>query len=276
MASKKRVAAQRFADPRVEEILAELSALGSERNRAGMARYGINVERAFGVSVMVLRKMARRWRRDHTLAQALWASGNHEARLLACFVDDPAQVTEAQMEAWARDFDSWDLCDQAATQWCRSGKAGPPRSARPAGCAPSACSSRLDPSAFGWAKAKDWANRDEEFVKRAAFSMMAGLATHDKVAPDAAFTRLLPLIARGAFDERNFVKKAVNWALRGIGKRNLVLHGRALACAERILAQAERRDPKSPEARAARWVAKDAIRELNAPKTRAAVAARGA
>ena len=231
--------------------MAELSAWGSERNRAGMARYGINVERAFGVSVVVLRKLARRWRRDHLLAQALWASGHHEARLLACFVDDPAQVTEAQMEAWALAFDSWDLCDQATTLWSRSGKA-----------------------AFGWKKAKAWARRDEEFVKRAAFSLMAALATHDKQAKDAAFTKLFPLIARGAFDERNFVKKSVNWALRGIGKRNLALHGRALACAEQILAQAERRDPRSPAARAARWVAKDAIRELTATKTRARVAAR--
>ncbi|MBK6689535.1 MAG: DNA alkylation repair protein [Deltaproteobacteria bacterium] len=253
MASKKRVRRSKPSDPRVAEILAELSSLGSEGNRAGMARFGINVEHAFGVSVVVLRKLARRWKRDHLLAQALWATGQHEARLLACFVDDPAQVNEAQMEAWALDFNSWDLCDQATILWSRSGE-GP----------------------FAWIKAKAWAGREEEWVKRAAFSMMAGLATHDKQAKDAAFSKLFPLIVRGAFDERNFVKKSVNWALRGIGKRNLVLHGQALACAERILAEAERRDPRSPEARAARWVAKDAIRELTAPKTRARVAVRSA
>lgn len=257
MASKKRSGRSGPSDPRVAGILAELSALGSERNRAGMARFGINVEHAFGVPVVVLRRLARRWRRDHLLAQALWASGNHEARILACFVDDPAQVTEAQMEAWAQDFDSWDLCDQAATAWVRSGPAG------------------SGASTFGWTKAKAWAGRDEEWIKRAAFSLMAALATHDKSAKNAAFSRLFPLIRRGAFDERNFVKKAVNWALRGIGKRNLVLHGQALACAERIRVEADRRAPHSAQARAARWVAKDAIRELTSPKVRAATAARG-
>ncbi|MCE9576905.1 MAG: DNA alkylation repair protein, partial [Deltaproteobacteria bacterium] len=190
----------------VDDILTELQALGSARNRAGMARYGINVAHAFGVSVEVLRAFAKPLRGDHALALALWATGNHEARLVACFIDDPAQVTAAQMEAWAADFDSWDLCDQATT-------------------------SLFDQTKHAWAKARTWARRDEEWVKRGGFALMAGLASHDKAADDAAFRALLPLIARGALDERNFVKKAVNWALRNIGKRNLALNAAAITCA---------------------------------------------
>jgi 3-methyladenine DNA glycosylase AlkD len=215
--------------------------MGSEKNRAGMARYGINVESAFGVSVYELRKIAKRLGRDHDLALALWATGNHEARLLACFVDDPAAVTEEQVEAWARDFDSWDLCDQATT-------------------------SLFDLTRHAWPKAAEWAKRDEEWVKRGGFALMAGLAVHDKAAADRAFVKLLALIERGAFDERNFVKKAVNWALRNIGKRNLALRAAAVACAERIRAVANEKAGGErggdPRVRAARWVAADALREL--------------
>lgn len=234
----------------VTQLLAELRALGSERDRNGMARYGINVENAFGVSVVELRKIAKRLGTDHALALALWATRNHEARLLACFVDDPAKVTAAQTEAWARDFDSWDLCDQATT-------------------------SLFDRTKHGWAKAAEWSERDEEWVKRAGFSLMAGLAMHDKKADDRAFKKLLPLIQRGAPDERNFVKKAVNWALRNIGKRNLALHEAAIACAEKIRAAANERAGGErggdAKARAARWVATDALRELTSAKTRARV-----
>ncbi|MCA9677618.1 MAG: DNA alkylation repair protein, partial [Myxococcales bacterium] len=205
-----------IADGRVPAILAELRGLGSARNRAGMARYGIDVTHAFGVPVDALRKIARRLGTSHELARSLWATGNHEARLLACFVDDPDAVTAAQLEAWAADFDSWDVCDQATT-------------------------SLFDRTPHAWATARAWTTRDEAWVKRGGFALIAGLANHDRTAPDGAFLRLLPLIERGAFDDRNFVKKAVNWALRNVGKRNLALHAAAIARAERILAAARRR-----------------------------------
>jgi 3-methyladenine DNA glycosylase AlkD len=234
-------------DKRASAILAELRSMGSERDRAGMARYGINVENAFGVSVYELRKVAKRLGTDHDLALALWATGNHEARLLACFVDDPAAVTAKQTEAWAADFDSWDICDQVTT-------------------------SLFDQTPHAWPKAMEWAERRKEWIKRAGFAMMAGLAVHDKDAADRPFLRLLPLIERGAFDERNFVKKAVNWALRNIGKRNRALNTASVACAQRILTAANRRAAGErvgdPEARAARWVATDAIRELTSEKVR--------
>jgi 3-methyladenine DNA glycosylase AlkD len=213
-----------------------------------MARYGINVENAFGVSIYELRKVAKRIGTDHDLALALWATGNHEARLLACFVDDPAQVTERQMEIWAAEFDSWDICDQATT-------------------------SLFDLTPFGWSKAVEWAGRREEWVKRAGFALMAGLAVHDKAAADKAFLALLPIIERGAWDDRNFVKKAVNWALRNIGKRNRALNAAAIACAEHIRDAANTRaaGPRGgdPETRAARWVAADALRELTSEKRQA-------
>jgi 3-methyladenine DNA glycosylase AlkD len=235
-------------DPRVRSVLAELRALGSEADRAGMARYGINVADAFGVSIYVLRKVAGRLGTDHDLAGALWATGNHEARLLACFIDDPQAVTPEQMDAWAGDFDSWDVCDQAAT-------------------------SLFDLTPHAWTKARAWAARDEEWVKRGGFALMAGLAVHDRAASDPAFVKLLPLIERGARDERNFVKKAVNWALRNLGKRNPALNARAVACAERIRAAANRAAGGDrggdPDVRAARWVAQDALRELTSEKVQA-------
>ena len=210
-----------------------------------MARYGINVENAFGVSVYELRKVARSLGTDHELALALWATGNHEARLLACFVDDPAMVTEEQVEAWASDFDSWDICDQATT-------------------------SLFDRTKHAWAKAAEWAKRDEEWVKRGGFALMAGLAVHDKTATNQAFESLLPLIERGAWDDRNFVKKAVNWALRNIGKLNRALNAAAIACAERIRDSANLRAGGErggdPPTRSARWVAVDALRELTSDK----------
>lgn len=237
-----------LGDERVPAILAELSGMGSERNRAGMARYGINVENAFGVSVYELRRIAKRLGTDHDLTLALWTTGNHEARLLACFVDDPAAVTAEQAEAWACDFDSWDICDQATTNL-------------------------FDRTRHAWSKAADWAERDEEWIKRAGFALMAGLAVHDKAATDRAFMGLLPVIERGASDRRSFVKKAVNWALRNIGKRNRALNAAALACARQILAAANMRAGGErggdPGSRAARWVASDAIRELTSEKIRA-------
>ena len=211
-----------------KEILTHLKSLRNPRNVAGMARFGINPRNTLGVSIPTLRKIARQAGKDHRLAQELWASGIHEARILAAMVDDPARVTEAQMERWVKDFDSWDVCDQV-------------------------CSNLFDKTKFAHRKAVEWSRRDEEFVKRAGFVLMAALAVHDKSAPDAAFIKFLPLIQRGATDERNFVKKAVNWALRQIGKRNAALHRAAIATAREI---------QQIDSRAARWVAADALREL--------------
>jgi len=243
------------SDARVATLLAELRAMGSERDRAGMARYGINVDDAFGVSIYGLRKVAARIGTDHDLALALWATGNHEARLVACFVDDPAAVTDAQLEAWARDFDSWDVCDQATT-------------------------SLFDQTPYAWDKAAEWATREQEWVKRGGFALMAGLAVHDKAADDAAFMRLFPLIEAAASDDRNFVKKAVSWALRNLGKRNLALNAAAIACAERIGAAANARAGGvrggDAGARAARWVATDALRELRSDKVRERMERQGA
>jgi 3-methyladenine DNA glycosylase AlkD len=239
-------------ETRAVALLAELQALGSEADRAGMARYGIQVERAFGVSIAALRRIARRLGSDHALALALWDTGCHEARLLASFVDDPAAVTPEQAEAWAADFDSWDLCDQVST-------------------------SLLDRTALGWPLARSWALRTEPWVKRAGFALMAGLAVHDRAASDRDFVELLPLIEAAASDERHYVSKAVNWALRNIGKRNAALHAAALVCAGRILAQAEARagGPRGGDAaaRSARWVARDALRELESPRCRARLGA---
>lgn len=237
----------------VTALLEELRSLGSEKDRAGMARYGIKTDDAFGVSVYVLRKIADRIGTDHELAGELWATGNHEARLLACFIDDPKLVTAAQCEAWAKDFDSWDVCDQATT-------------------------SLFDLTAHGWSKAAQWAERDEEWVKRGGFALMAGLAVHDKKARDEAFLKLFPLIERGAFDDRNFVKKAVNWALRNIGKRNPTLNAAAISLAEKLQKQANERagGPRGGDAcaRAARWVATDALKELSSEKIQARLRAR--
>jgi 3-methyladenine DNA glycosylase AlkD len=226
---------------RATALVEELRGLGSERNREGMARYAIHTEHAFGVSVPVLRAIAKRIGADHDLAIDLWKTGNHEARLLACFVDDADAVSEDQLEAWSRDFDSWDICDQATT-------------------------SLFDRSRYAWPKAVEWATRDDLWVKRGGFALMAGLAVHDRSAADAKFQALLPIIEGGAWDERNFVKKAVNWALRNVGKRNVRLNGDAIASAERIRAAANERAGGerggAPAVRSARWVASDALREL--------------
>jgi 3-methyladenine DNA glycosylase AlkD len=213
-----------------EEILEELRALADPLGKAGMTRFGIETSRALGVSMTKLRQMATRLGRDHALAAGLWRSGIHEARILASIVDVPAEVTAEQMESWAAEFDSWDLVDQCCGNlFCRTPHA--------------------------WTKAVEWAGRDEEFVKRAGFSLMAYLAVHAKAAPDESLAAFLPVIEREAADGRNFVKKAVNWALRQIGKRNSALNQAAIEAAERIHVQG------SPSAR---WIASDALRELKA------------
>ena len=204
----------------------------SPRDREGMARFGINPKNTLGISIYKLRPMAKEIGYDHKLALKLWASGIHEACILAVFIDDPELVTPMQMESWAKDFDSWDVCDQA-------------------------CTSLLDGTQFAWTKATEWAKRDEEFIKRGAFALMAGLAVHDKKATDADFSKLFPIIKSASTDERNFVRKAVNWALRNIGKRNLALNKKAIACAKEI---------QKLDSKAARWIAADALRELQGEK----------
>jgi 3-methyladenine DNA glycosylase AlkD len=225
---------KRDAQPDVDDILKTLHGLGNARDREGMARFGINVDSALGISVTELRKLARGLGRDHRLAQELWATGIHEARILASIVDVPSLVTEAQMESWAGEFDSWDVVDQC-------------------------CGNLFDKTPFAWDKANEWSERDEQFVKRAGFSLMAYLAVHDKKAPDRAFQKFLSIIEREATDDRNFVKKAVNWALRQIGKRNARLNDLAIKRAERI---------KKLDSKAARWIASDALRELTKPTLR--------
>ena len=215
-----------------EEIIREIKKLANPRNVEGMGRYGINVENAYGVSIPALRKMAKEIGKDHELALELWNTGVHEARLLAAFIDRPEEVTEKQMESWVLDFDSWDVCDQV-------------------------CSNLFDKTIFAWDKAVEWSEQDHEFVKRAGFVLMATLLVHDKKAKDSAFTRFLLIIIKGSTDERNFVKKAVNWALRQIGKRNLNLNRKAVRAAEKI---------QKIDSKAAKWIARDALRELKSEK----------
>ena len=212
------------------EILAALRAQANPTNVAGMARYGISSTGTLGVPVAEIRRLARQTGRSHSLAAELWASGIHEARILATIVDEPARVTRRQMNQWARDFDSWDVCDQA-------------------------CQNLFRYTPFAWAMAAKWSGAKREFVRRAGFALMAGLAVKAKDAPDEAFEALLPLIAAAATDPRNLVKKAVNWALRAIGKRNPHLRRAAIAAAE---------DIRSIDSPAARWIASDALRELRA------------
>ena len=209
-------------------ILKRLRSLANPRNVEGMARFGISPRNTLGISVNDLRRIAKEIGRDHSLAQQLWKSGVHEARILAVLIDDCRRVTEQQMERWLKDIDSWDVCD--------------------------GCSYHLfDKTPFAYRKSMEWSRRKEEFVKRAAFAMMAALAVHDKEARDAKFLKFLPPIRRESTDERNFVKKAVNWALRQIGKRNVALNKAAIKTAQEI------REIDSPSAR---WIAADALREL--------------
>ena len=221
--------------------LAWLERHGTRRTREGMARYGIVAPRAFGVTVADLLRLARQIGKDHTLAAELWASGWYEARLLAAMIDDPKQVTRRQMNTWAAAFDNWGICDTV-------------------------CWHLFDYTPFAWEKAAQWARSPREFVKRAGFAMMAGQAGHDKTSPEARFLTLLPLIERGARDDRNFVKKAVSWALRRIGGRSLGLHAAAMATARRLAAS---------EDASRRWVGKDALRDLGRPIVRKRASRRG-
>lgn len=217
-----------------EEIIEELESLSNPESVAGMARYGINPAKAYGVSIPNLRAVARRTGKNHELARLLWDTGIHEARILAGMIEDHSALTDEQMERWAADFNSWDLCDQC-------------------------CNNLFRKVTCAHDKAVAWMSRPEEFVKRAGFVLAACLAVHDKKASDEQFARFLTLIERESGDGRNFVKKAVNWALRQIGKRNLALNAQALECAYRI------READSPSAK---WVASDAIRELTDEKVK--------
>ena len=222
------------ATTRADAVIRQLKALESPKDREGMTRFGIRTDRALGISIYTLRDIAKALGTDHELALALWATGIHEARHLACQIDDPARVTPAQMDAWAADFDSWDLCDQC-------------------------CSNLFDQTPFAYEKAFQYVDDEREFVRRTGFVLMACLAVHDKKAGDEAFEQFFPAILAGAADDRNFVRKAVNWALRQIGKRNLELNRRAVEVAREVQAQGTR---------SARWIAADALRELESPRVR--------
>ncbi len=214
--------------PSCDEILARLRPLGCRSDVEGMARFGIRPDKALGIRAPVLKKIAREIGRNHQLALELWATGIHEARHLAVYIEEPARVTEAQAERWVHDLDSWDTCDGL-------------------------CLYLLVYLPFAWRKVFEWSRREREFEKRAAFSLIAVLSVHDKKTPKEKFLRFLPVIKRAATDERNFVKKAVNWALRQIGKQNLKLNHAAIRTAEEI---------RRLDSRAARWNAADALREL--------------
>jgi 3-methyladenine DNA glycosylase AlkD len=204
-----------------------------------MARYGIVAPKVFGVSVSALQQLAKRVGRDHDLAAALWETGWYEARMLTAFVDDPARVTPAQMDRWARDFDNWAICDTV-------------------------CFHLFDRTPHAWRKVEVWSDRRAEFVRRAAFALLAGLALHDKTTGDDPFLRSLAWIERAASDDRNFVKKGVSWALRTIGRRNPALNAAAVDTARRLV--------DSPEP-AARWIGRGGLKELTSPAVRKRLAA---
>jgi len=211
-----------------DEVLDWLRKRGTQRTVDGMARYGLVAKRAFGVPMRALLSLSKRLGKDQALSLGLWKSGWYEARLLAALVGDPQRVTRRQMNAWAASFENWGDCDTA-------------------------CFKLFDQTSFAWEKARQWAASPREFVKRGAFAMMACLALHDKAATDKQFLALLPLIEKGARDERNFVSKGVNWALRAIGRRNRALHAAAVEVARRLALLEEA---------APRWVGKDALREF--------------
>lgn len=219
-------------ESRYTRIMEKLKSLADPHVVAGMARVGIVLTNAYGVSTPTLRQLAKETGKDHDLAQELWSSGVYEARILASLIDEPGKVTELQMERWAHDFNSWSLCDLC-------------------------CANLFDKTDYAYQKAVEWSARDEEYVKRAGFVLMAALAVHDKKAEDAEFVQFLPILKRESVDTRNFVKKAVNWALRQIGKRNSTLNTRALETANEI---------QGIESTSAHWIASDAIRELESEK----------
>ena len=212
----------------VDAVIASLKRLGAKKTRDAMARYAIPPDNAFGVTVGQIQKVAKPLGRDHGLALALWESGWYEARMLASYVDEPARVTAAQMDRWCRDFDNWGICDTV-------------------------CFVLFDKSPHAWSRVSRWAVRRAEFEKRAAFALLWGLTVHDRSSGDEPFIGSLPLVERAASDERHFVKKAVNMALRAVGKRSAPLNVAARHVAQRL---------SDSSNDAARWVGRDALREL--------------
>ncbi len=211
------------------DIIKKMEYMSNPDALEGMAKYGITPEKAFGVSIPNLRRIAKETEKNHVLAQQLWESGIRETMILASMIDEPDMVTQEQMEQWVLDFDYWEICDQC-------------------------CMNLFEKSGFAYQKAIEWSLRDEEFVKRAGFVLMARLAVSDKRADDSRFEQFFPIMVREACDERNFVKKAVNWALRQIGKRNLALNVKAIETAKEM---------RETDSRSAKWIASDAIRELS-------------
>ena len=218
----------------VKDVLDKLQSKARPEQLQGMAKYGMAVEQRLGVSVPDMRKLAKEIGRDHKLALDLWRTGIAEAKIVAAMVGEPDKLTEKQMEDWVTGINSWDVCDQV-------------------------CMNLFERNQLAWKKIVDWSEREDEFVKRTAFSLIACLAWHDKKASDDRFIEVLPVIIRGATDERNFVKKAVSWALRNIGKRNLDLNKAAIDTAKEI---------KRLDSKAARWVASDTLRELESEAIR--------
>ncbi len=220
----------------VSHATVRLRALADRATLEGMSRYAIPSKGAYGVPVGKIRALAKELGTQHSLALALWKTGQYESRMLACFVADPVLVTPALMDAWAKSFDSWAICDTA-------------------------CFHLFDRTPHAFSKVRQWATRRDEFVRRGAFALLASVALHDKEAPDEPFIATLPLIERAATDERNFVKKGVSWALRGIGhRRGGLLHTHACALAARLAAS---------EDSAARWIGRDVLRDLSRAKVRA-------
>jgi 3-methyladenine DNA glycosylase AlkD len=217
----------------VEAVLTLLNAKARPDQLEGMARYGMGVEKRLGVSVPEMRKIAKKIGKDHLLAGELWKTGISEAMILASMIDIPDEVTEEQMEEWVRGFNSWDVCDQV-------------------------CMNLFEKTPLAWKKILDWSQREEEFVKRAGFALIACLAWHNKEAADQDFVRLIPVIKDGATDERNFVKKSVSWALRNIGKRSRNLNRAALEAAEEI---------RNMDNKTARWIASQVSRDLTSETT---------
>lgn len=213
---------------RGERVIKRLRGMSNDDNVRGMARYGIATAGTLGISMPEIRRMAKELGKDHELALELWKSKIHEARILAALIAEPKRMTRRTMELWVKDFDSWDVCDQVV-------------------------SNLFDKTSFAYELAFVWSVREEEYVRRAGYVMMAALAVHDKPASDRAFLDFLPVIVAGANDNRNFVRKAVNWALRQIGKRNLSLNQAAISCAQEIAGL---------DSNSAKWIAADALREL--------------
>lgn len=216
----------------INKLISYFESKKNLRNIEGMQRYGIRFKKAYGMSMPELRALAKKYKPNHSLALELWETEIHECMILAFLIDDYKQVTKAQMQKWVNRFDSWDICD---------------------GC----CFNLFDKTPYAYEKVIEWSSSEKEFVKRAAFAIIAGLSIHNKKADDELYLEFLPIIERESNDERNFVRKAVNWALRQIGKRNPNLYKEAIKVAKRI----EKQDSKS-----ARWIAKDALREFESKK----------